>query len=304
MTGPNYIVLTTHRSHSLKRETSSPFRTWKGALWNPGIQPPLPSRSLWGLRLSPIIARYVATWSVRSLWLTRAALPALLGTMPPCSLPCRPWMHHTATRFNFFFPSLSFLPFKNKSFQHWKWRARRIKGVVHWKAQKAEELAAHFGENVTKFQGVAIHSSQFKYPRRTSYPARCYWVVSTIMKTQFYLALLKAKKEGTHRRRRYHVCTEGQRRFLYTRLITLLLIPLSCRHTRIVFFFCPKPTEYVIPISNKILGNSKFKLAQGSDVADIFFFSKGNKCRSLFILQCTQPGLYYSFRSEAMFGEK
>ena len=42
------------------------------------------------------------------------------------------------------------------------------------------------------------------------------------------------------------------------------------------------PNEYVILISSKILGNSKFKLVQESDVAD-FFLIKENKCHSLCI---------------------
>lgn len=154
MTGPNYIVLTTHRSHSLKRETSSPFRTWKGALWNPGIQPPLPSRSLcfesWDSRPSLPV-----TWLLGAFVVYGSRVQLCLLSWGQCRhVHCRAALGCIILLLDlFFFPFLSFLPFKNKPFQHWKWRARRIKGVVHWRAQKAEELAAHFGENVTKFQG-------------------------------------------------------------------------------------------------------------------------------------------------------
>ncbi|PVH32599.1 hypothetical protein PAHAL_9G437700 [Panicum hallii] len=94
------------------------------------------------------------------------------------------------------------------------WKKENFLGISRWsdslKATKAEDLAAHFGENVTKFQGKAssaICSSRFEYPRRTSYPARR--VVSTIMSTQFHLAHLKAKKEKSHHRRLCRVYIES-----------------------------------------------------------------------------------------------
>lgn len=161
------------------------------------------------------------------------------------------------------------------------------------------------GENVTKFQGKSANSCQFKISAGSSGRQHNHG------ETQFSLALLKAKKGGAthygHIGDDHIICAwRVNVVFLYPRLNNpVILIRLSCSS----FFLLSKPygrrqakpTECVITISNEILlGNSKFKLAQESDVLGIFFNNKGNECRSRFrfAMHATRSSLHFTFATE------
>ena len=151
---------------------------------------PLPSRSLGH---SPILSTIIApvAWlhgGIRCLWLTRAALLALLGTSH--NVHCRGALGCIILLATVLLDSVAlklfYHLFNEKTYSN-IWNCvhgelkRKTLGISRWrdslKATKAENLAAHFGENVTKFQGKA--SSRLSIPLNLNTPRRTYILSSS-----------------------------------------------------------------------------------------------------------------------------